>query len=54
MAGSHCEAGAKDYEFDVNIDADYYQQWYTEKLLPVIKEKMPRLDSRGGLYSRRA
>lgn len=37
-----------EYEFAVNIGAEYYQQLYNEELLPAIKEKMPWLKSGGG------
>lgn len=38
----------KEYEFEVIIDTGYYQQWYTEELFPVIKEKTRWLESGGG------
>ena len=35
-----------EYEFDYTIDAEWYKDWYIEKLLPAIKTKMPRLRSK--------
>lgn len=37
---AHCEMG-DEYEFDVIIDNDWYQEWYTADLLPIIKESIP-------------
>ena len=36
----------EEYEFDCTIDAEWYKDWYIEKLLPEIKTKMPWLHSK--------
>lgn len=30
----------REFEFDITTDVEYYEQWYTKELLPVIKEKV--------------
>ena len=35
-----------EYEFDCTIDAEWYKDWYIEKLVPAIKTKMLWLRSK--------
>lgn len=42
----HTKGG--EYEFNVTVDAEYYQQRYIEELSPAIEEKMSWLESGGG------
>lgn len=43
VAPLHAE-GVTEYEVDVTIDNESYQEWDTERFLPILKEKMPWLE----------